>query len=109
MNHETWSRTEKAAGKRAFDLAYRRQTAAIMEEVRKAAAALKEPDDLWKLNDYLWEQRREIGRIYDFRYSGLIMVFGCLVRDGWLKMEDLAGLSAKKLDTIRKLVDLSRH
>lgn len=108
MNHDSWSPAEKAAARRAFDLAYQRQTAAIMAEVRKIAAALKEPADIWKLADYLQEQREESDRLYDYRYSQLVIVFGRLVHDGWLKPEDLAGLSAEKLDRIGKIASIGR-
>jgi hypothetical protein len=103
MEMETWSKSEKAAARRAFDAAYRRECRAIIETVCSAAAELKEPADLWRLHDSLSEKRRETDRKYDYRYSVLFPVFGQLMREGWLKAEDLAGLSEDKRARVARL------
>jgi hypothetical protein len=39
--------------------------------------------------------------VYDYRYSVLLVVFGYLVREGRLRMEELNGLAEDKLASIR--------
>ncbi|MGC9468244.1 MAG: hypothetical protein ACP5HS_06620 [Anaerolineae bacterium] len=99
----TWSRAEKKAARAAFDLAYRRECAALLARVKQMAAAAAEPDDLWALSDYLWEHRQEIDDKYDYRYSVLILVFARLLSEGWLQLSDLEALSEDKLSVIRRL------
>lgn len=79
---------------------------AIVENVRKMAAEINEPSDLWKIHDYLTEKRKETDEKYDYRYSVLILVFAKLVYEGWTQLEDLEGLSDAKLQKIRAIVDL---
>jgi hypothetical protein len=50
----------------------------------------------------LQARRRDIDQKYDYRYSQLIFIFGCLVREGRVQEAQLAGLSDKKLDQIRR-------
>ena len=48
------------------------------------------------IRDYLNEKARELDQKYDFRYSVLISVFARLIAEGWLTLEDLAGLDIAK-------------
>jgi len=61
---------------------------------------------IWRLHDYLDEKRREVDQKYDYRYSVLMMVFPRLVSEGWLKLEELAGIGAEKVDVIAKVMSL---
>ena len=101
-----WSDTEKKIARRAFDAALDRQCAAVTAELKKMVADASAPGDLWRIHDYLTKQRREIDEIYDYRYSMLILVFGRLLRDGWLKDADLDGLREEKLRHIRGIANL---
>ncbi len=78
---------------------------AIAHAVRKMAAAINEPSDIWELHDYLTEKRNETDRKYDYRYSVLLSVFGLLMSEGWIKQEDLVGLSDEKLQEIRRIAE----
>lgn len=78
---------------------------AIAHTVRKMAAEINESFDIWKLHDYLTEKRNETDQKYDYRYSVLLSVFGQLMCEGWIKQEDLAGLSDEKLQEIRRIAD----
>jgi len=105
MNHLTWSKTEKAVAKIAFETAYRKECEATIGKLKKRVASAKEPADLWRLQDFLKKELVEIEQKYDYRYSVLIFVFAALVKEGWLKESDLKGLSADKLEKINYLAN----
>jgi hypothetical protein len=67
----------------------------------RSAAKIHEPSDLWELEDYLCERRKQINEKYDYRYSVLPTVFGILLREGRLTEQDLDGLGEDKLRFIR--------
>ncbi|MEW6439337.1 MAG: hypothetical protein AB1640_00230 [bacterium] len=104
MNELTWSKGEKAAARWAFDKAYRNECAAFMKEVKAMARELREPEDLWKLQDSLGGRLKEISEKYDYRYSVLIFVFARLLREGWLAEGDLDGLGKDKIERIRNIL-----
>ena len=68
--------------------------------------AASEPADLWRIHDYLTEQRDRTDKKYDYRYSVLPVVFARLLKEGWLAEADLMGLSADKLEVIKYLAGL---
>ena len=95
-----WSPTEKSIAHKAFDLALGREFEAVIQEAKKKASRIEQPSDLWELEDWLTQRRKEIDRKYDFRYSVLPLVFAYLIRDGYLSEGDLSGLGEDKLDRI---------
>jgi len=97
-----WSHAEKTVARRAFDLALGKQLEALLQEAKGRAARIEEPSELWDLESWLTERRREIDRRYDYRYSILLLVFAKLLRDGRLTEDDLHGLGQEKLDLIRR-------
>lgn len=62
---------------------------------------MKEPADIWDLERYLTERRKEIDRKYDFRYSLLTQVFGKLLFERRITKEELHGLGEDKVKAIR--------
>ena len=98
-----WSHAEKTVARRAFDLALGKELAALLQEAKGRAARIEEPSELWDLESWLTERRREIDRRYDYRYSILPLVFAQLLRDGRLTENDLHGLGQEKLDLIRRV------
>jgi len=60
---------------------------------------------LWQLHDYLTKKRKETDEKYDYRYRVLPFVFARLMHEGWIKQEDLAGISDQKLQEIRKAAE----
>ena len=105
MESEHWSKSEKAIARQAFEQALKRECASLMEKVRRRARGIAEPDDLWKLHDFLTKQRRNIDEKYDYRYSVLLFVFARLIGEGWLEEDELAGLSEDKLNRIRRILE----
>jgi hypothetical protein len=98
-----WSVVEQEVAQSAFQKAYERETQALINEVRSRSSGLNQLEDLWHLHDFLSARRHEIDGKYDFDYSGLLFVFARLVKDGWLKMEDLTHLEKEKQAKISAL------
>jgi hypothetical protein len=98
---ETWAPTEKKLARIAFDKAFERQCTAIAQEARRMLETTTAPSDIFKVQEYLAEQRRIVDRIYDYRYSRLLSVFGRLLSDGWLSEGDLSGIRPEKIARIR--------
>ena len=101
QNEPAWSRSEKAIAHKAFDAALERELQEVIQEAKQKAGQIKEPADLWDLEHYLTERRKEIDRKYDYRYSQLDLVFGRLLRERWIDEEELRGLGEDKLRAIR--------
>ncbi len=101
-----WSKTEKQIAQAAFDQAYQREIAALIQKVRDSAGEIAALEDLWQLHDFLSARRHEIDGKYDYRYSVLIFVFSRLIREGWLHLDELAGLAPDKLTKITVLATM---
>ena len=67
------------------------------------ASQIQQSSDLWELEHYLIERRREINRKYDYRYSQLTHVFGRLLYEKRLREDELRGLREDKLKSIHSL------
>ncbi len=104
-NEPKWSKSEKAIARTAFDAALRREFHQVIREAKQKANQIKEPADLWDLEHYLTERRKEIDRKYDHRYSQLTQVFGRLLYEGRVSEEELHGLCEDKLKSIRSLAE----
>jgi hypothetical protein len=98
---ETWAPTEKKLARVAFDKAFERQCTAIAQEARRMLETTTAPSDIFRVQEYLTEQRRIVDRLYDYRYSRLLEVFGRLLSDGWLREDDLNGFQQEKLAKIK--------
>jgi hypothetical protein len=106
MHELKWSPGEKAAARKAYDLALKRDLEAVVREAKERAAKLKTPSELWDLEDWLTKRRLEIDRLYDYRYSVLPLVFAALLRRGLLSEAELSGIGSDKLDRIRLAASL---
>ena len=98
---ETWAPTEKKLARIAFDKAFERQCTAITQEARRMLESTTAPSGIFRVQEYLTEQRRIVDRLYDYRYSRLLGVFGRLLSDGWLRESDLKGLQPEKIAKIK--------
>jgi hypothetical protein len=101
QNQLTWSRSEKAIAHKAFNAALQRDLHAVIQETQQIASRINEPADLWELEHYLTQRRKEIDRKYQYKYSELTHVFGRLLQEGRLSEEQLHGLREDKLKAIR--------
>lgn len=106
INYDKWSKNEKSIARAAFDKAYEKECHQIIGKLREKSLKLSDPEDIWEFHDYLSEIRKEIDKKYDYRYSVLIMVFSILLKQQWLKIDDLEGLSADKIEKIKSLANI---
>jgi hypothetical protein len=103
QNDPVWSRSEKALARKAFDAALGRELHEVIQKAKKMASQIQQSSDLWDLEHYLTQRRKEIDRKYDYRYSQLTLVFGRLLYEKRLGEEDLGGLREDKLKPIRSV------
>ena len=103
QNEPIWSRAEKVIARTAFDAALGRELHEVIQQAKKMASQIQQSSDLWDLEHYLTQRRKEIDRKYDYRYSQLRHVFGKLLHERRLREEDLRGLREDKLKSIRSL------
>jgi Photoprotection regulator fluorescence recovery protein len=106
MRNLKWSPEEKKIARKAFDLALHQELEELIAKAKRQAAKIHQPAELWNLEHFLGERRKEIDQKYDYRYSVLPMVFGILIREGRISEEDLQGLNEDKLGYIRRYVRL---
>ena len=77
----------------------------MIQQAKQMAAEVKEPSELWELEQHLTQRRKEIDRKYEYRGSKLTFVFGTLLHEGRLTEHDLRGLREDKLEAIRSYAD----
>ncbi len=98
-----WTETEQEIARQAFDKAQKREIEALILSVRHQAATIAAPEDMWRLHDFLSTQRHEVDGKYDYHYARLVFVFARLVKEGWLNVNELQGLSGDKLAKVTAL------
>lgn len=106
MPGETWTDGEKKIARRVFQAALHRELAEVMAEFKSRAASAKEPEDMWAVEEYLAQARRDIDSKYDYRYSRLDLVFSRLLRERRIEELELKGLAEEKLAYIRRVASL---
>jgi Photoprotection regulator fluorescence recovery protein len=109
QNERTWSKSGKAIARTTFDAALGRELHEVIQQVKRMASEIQESSDLWDLEQYLTERRKQIGRMYDYRYSQLTLVLGRLLYENRLSEEDLRGLREDKMKSIRSLAKFLRE
>jgi hypothetical protein len=98
-----WTDIEKTIARTAFDQAYKREIEALIKQVQEETSTLTELGELWRLHDFLSAKRHQVEGKYDYEYSALLFVFAGLVKEGWLHLSELEGLSKDKLAKISSL------
>jgi len=81
----------------------------IKNILNKKVVTLKTDKEIWAVHDYLSERWIIVDNKYDYRYSKLIDVSSWLLLDGYLKKEDLSGLSEDKIDLILKICFIEKN
>jgi len=59
QNEPTWSRSQKAIARKVFDAALKRELQEIMRQAKQMANQMKEPADVWALERYLTQRRKD--------------------------------------------------
>ena len=106
MREMEWTAAEKRLSRREFEMALQAELAEILQDFKARAATAQTPGDMWPVEHFLNERRRELDAKYDYRHSQLISVFGRLIREGRLTEAQLEGLSQDKLESIRRVAGL---
>jgi steroid 5-alpha reductase family enzyme len=106
MQDFTWSSKEKNLARAVFGRAAAAEEQELLERFKIKAAALQNLEDLWALQFAIRDSEREYQQKYDYRYSQLIVVFGRLVREGRISIDELHGLSEEKLKYIERIASL---
>ena len=101
QNEPIWSRSERTIARKVFDAALKRELLEVMQEAKRMASQIKEPADLWKLERFLTQRRKDIDRKYEFRSSRLIQVLGMLLSKNRVSEEELRRLPDDKVTAIR--------
>jgi hypothetical protein len=99
------SKSERAITRRAFDHALKQELREVIQQAKQMAAEVKEPSEVWELEQHLTQRRKEIDRKYEYRGSKLRFVLGTLLHEGRLTEDDLRGLREDKLEAIRSYAD----
>lgn len=106
MRELKWTEAEKKLSRRAFEVALQAELAEVLQDFKARAAAAQTPEDMWPVEQFLDQRRRELAAKYDYRYSQLILVFGRLIRERRLTEAQLQGLSQDKLEFIRRIAEV---
>jgi hypothetical protein len=107
-NEPMWSRSEKIIARKAFDAALKRELHEVMQAAKQIASQIQQPSDLWDLEHYLTEHRKDINLKYDTRGSRLKDVMGRLLYENRIGEEDLRGLGDEKMKSIRSFAQFLR-
>lgn len=91
-----WTDQEMEVAHRAFDRAYERSIAALIQTLREQSSRLTTPESVWQLHDFLSIQRHAIEGRFDFRLESILFVFASLVKEGLLEASELEGLDREK-------------
>ena len=82
-----WSPSEKKIARKAYDTALEAALAKVMAEFKRRADAVATPSNMWDVEDYLCQQRREIEETFGYRYSQLPFVLPASFEKGiWMKV-----------------------
>lgn len=103
MHDLKWTTSEKKLARAVFDSALKSECASILSELKMRATNATTPQDMWEIQTFLAQQRRDIDTKYDYRYSQLILVFGRLMRERRIQECELQGLSSEKISYIQRI------
>lgn len=103
MQNLRWSATEKSIARKAFEDALETELQRTVAEFKSRGARVKEAGELWEIEGWLAERRKEINEKYDYRYSVLPMVLGRLINEDRIQEDQLRGLRTDKLELIRRI------
>lgn len=105
MQDFKWSPAERKLARAAYERALENQLRAVIDQTKQRANRISQPKDLWALETWLTDQRRDINQTFDYRYSVLPIVFAKLICRGLLTEKDLCGLEQQKIDRIMRTAE----
>jgi hypothetical protein len=102
-----WSQNEKIIARTAFDLALKNEMTKLKNELCQKVSKNMTNKEVWALEEFLSKYRKDFDNKYDYRYSQLPRVFGVLISEGFISLNDLKGLSTDKIEAIKLFSNLS--
>jgi len=96
-----WSATEKKIARSAFDLALKNEMTKLKIELCQKVSKTMTNKEVWALEEFLSKYRKDFDNKYDYRYSQLLRVFGILIYEGFISLDDLEGLADDKIEAIK--------
>lgn len=102
----SWSNREKQVCRAVFERASIAEAAELLAGFKARIAVIDDLADLWAIQAEIRESERDFQRKYDFRYSQMIYVFGRLVKEGRVGLEELEGLNEEKLSLIKRFASM---
>jgi len=106
MQDFTWSSKEKQVARAVFERATKAEEEELLQQFKAKAAALKSLEDLWTLQSTTRDSERDYQQKYDYRYPQLLVVFGRLVREKRISLDELHGFTDEKLKYIERIASL---
>jgi Photoprotection regulator fluorescence recovery protein len=106
QNEPIWSRSEKALARKVFDAALGRELHEVIQAAKKMANEIQKASDLWDLERYLTQRRKDIDHKYNFRSSRLTQVLGRLLSERRISEQELHGLREDKMKAIRSCAEV---
>jgi len=97
---DNWTPGEKKAARVIFDRAIANARKEILNAHRDKK--ITELGELWDYELEIREWRKEIQLIFQYSYSKLDSCFICSLGRGWLRKEDLAGLSQERIERLTR-------
>jgi hypothetical protein len=91
QNEPTWSKSEKAIARTAFDAALGRELHEVIRKAKQIANKIQQSSDLWDLEHFLTDRRKETDRKSDYRYSRLTQFFRDSCKKGYSGKKSYAG------------------
>ena len=85
--------TDQQIAQEALKKAYARETKSLVAEITQKASCITDINDIWALSDYLNSQRYNIEGKYDFQEPTSVFVLAQLVKERWLTIDELNGLT----------------
>ncbi|MDJ0662128.1 MAG: hypothetical protein QNJ42_21975 [Crocosphaera sp.] len=99
--------TDQKIAQEALKKAYARETEALVAEITQKASCITDINDIWALSDYLNSQRYNIDGKYDCRESTSLFVLAQLVKERWLTLDELSGLTPSTKAKLTALAKMS--
>lgn len=101
-----WTKTEVEISERVLKKAYERETKTLIQKVKEKINHLQQVEELWEVHDLLSSKRYDLDGKYDNREPMLVFTFAQLLKEGWINLEELAGLEKGKLAQISSLAKM---
>ncbi|ACB50998.1 unknown [Crocosphaera subtropica ATCC 51142] len=106
-NTQQWSQTDQKIAQEALGKAYARETEALVAEINQKASQITHINDIWALNDYLNSKRYHIDGKYYSSDATSMFVLAQLVKEKWLTLDELTGLTPSTRAKVAALAKMS--